>query len=278
MFLDSLRIRNREKHVCYSCKVGPKPLVTKVTEVVPRGVQAIYDLSVGTSNELSWHFFANAISVHNTVMGTAAIIEVGKKTLILAHQTDLIQQFCNETINDPNQNLYNGATFKKPIAGICHKYDDFVQYDICLATYQTFISENGQRLLDRIKDMFGVVLIDEVHRAPADRYSQVLSKFSARHMWGLTATDDRKDGRYMLSELLVGPVVHKVKAKSSSAKIYGIKTGIKSIHKHKTWQGAVDWLFKNEERNLRIARTAVRDIKRGHIVLIPLSVMNKRLH
>lgn len=269
-FFELLDIRNKEHHICWDCKVEPKPLVTRVTEIVPRGVQPVYDLSVGTNNALSWHFYANAISVHNTVMGTAAIIKTQQKTLILAHQTDLIQQFCNETINDPNQNLYNGATLKEPVAGICHKYDDFLKYDICLATYQTFISDNGQKLLDRIKDMFGVVLIDEVHRAPADRYSQVLSKFSARYMWGLTATDDRKDGRYMLSELIVGPVVHKVKAKSMSAKVYGIKTGIKSTHKHKTWQGAVDWLFKNEERNLRIARTAVRDVKRGHIVLIPV--------
>ena len=238
--------------------------ITKLTK------SPVYDLSIYSSNKDDHNFIANGLVVHNTIMGAGAIIKCQEKTLILAHQTDLIEQFCYETLNDPKGKLFNGRVFKKrPIAGICKKYNDFTKYPICLATYQTFLSKKGRVLLKKIKDMFGIVLIDEVHRTPANRYNEIISKFSAKKMWGMTATDDRKDGKYILSELMIGCVVHIVDAPTLRAKVMCLETGMVYNRRIRNWNVAMNILFGNEKRNNLIAKYAVKDAKAGHIVLIP---------
>jgi superfamily II DNA or RNA helicase len=250
---------------------GPRPPSVRVSRVRAAGHKRVYDLSVGRKDRPGTHnFIANGIWVHNTIMGTAAIVKQQQKTLILAHQTDLIEQFCNETINDPAEKLFNGNRLKKPIAKICNKLEDFEKHNICLATYQTFIRPKGRKLLRKIRRMFGIVLVDEVHRVPADQYASIMSEFQAAQVWGLTATDDRKDGRYALTELLIGPVKVRTKAKSLSATVYGHKTSLKCSRTPKTWNGILSFLIKNDKRNEMIAAKALKDVKDGHIVLIPI--------
>lgn len=245
----------------------------EVTDIYEDKITTVYDLSVG-DDEVDHNFVANGIHVHNTVMGTGVIIEKQLKTLILAHQTDLCQQFCNETINDPTEKLFNGATLKKPVAKICKKFEDFRDTPIAIATYQTFLSKNGQKLLNKIKDMFGLVLIDEVHRTPAERYAQVISHFSASHIYGLTATFDRKDGKIIMARLMIGDIAHKVKANSLAPTIAGtiyrkVLPPSKSVPK--TWNGMMSLLFNDAKRNALIARKALHYVKRGHTVLIPIT-------
>lgn len=207
-----------------------------------------------------------------TIVGVGTIIKLKQKALILAHQTDLIEQFCNETIYDETGKLFNGNSLDRPPAAICSKYEDFEKYDICLATYQTFISDKGQKLLKKIRHMFGVVFTDEVHRSGANWYTRILSKFSAKHMLGCTATPDRKDGRFILSELVVGPVVHRTSTGVLVPTVYGHKTGFypgKNFPNH--WTYAMNRIFTNKKRNELIAKLAVRDAKNGHTVLIPIT-------
>lgn len=206
-----------------------------------------------------------------TIMMTQVLINLGQKSLILAHQNDLLEQFCNETINHNEAHLFNGVRLKEPIAGICKTLDDFKRFDICLCTYQTFLSDKGKRLLNRIKSMFGAVLVDECHRAPAERYSQILCKFSAKHLIACSATPDRKDQKYFLAQLILGKVNYKTKVKTLTAKIYGRVTPFKNPRPPKTWTGVVNYLARHPERNMMIARTAIRDVRRGHHVLIPVA-------
>ena len=206
-----------------------------------------------------------------TVIGIGAIGELGLKALIIAHQTDLIEQFCEETIYDPK--LFKGRR-KPPVAGICSKYEDFVKYPVCLATYQTFLSDKGQKLLNRIKYMFGITLTDEVHRLPADRYTMIMSRFSAKYMWGLTGTSRRKDGKYVLAEMIVGPVVHDSgKHRVLKPKLYAhmtpLKVGNRKPPNH--WTYFVNYVSMNIARNKYIANMAVKDVERGHVVLIPIA-------
>ena len=206
-----------------------------------------------------------------TIMGVGLILKRKQKTLILTHQRDLIEQFCNETINHPEATLFNGIDHPE-LAAICKTYEDFKQYPICLATYQTFLSKKGQRLLAKIKDMFGMVMVDEVHRAPANRYFQILSQFSAKHLIGLSATPDRKDMRYALTDLLIGPIIHETQPDDLLIpKVYGHYTPLKPAHPlPKTWVGLENMIFRNKARNALIVDLAIRDIRNGHTVLIPI--------
>ena len=204
-----------------------------------------------------------------TLMATGLAIAKQRKTLILAHQIDLLEQFLNQTIE--NKELFAGGNMQ--VAGICQTVKDFKQYAICLATYQTFLSNKGQRLLDKIKDMFGMVFIDENHRTPAFRYSDIVSQFSARHMHGCTATPDRKDKLYLIADRLIGPVRHRVNREDvMSPKVYGHETGIRlPTRMPKTWNGLLTMLYSNKKRNEKIARAAAFDVGNGHHVLIPVN-------
>lgn len=236
-----------------------------------RGNRRVFDFTVPETHS----FIANGLLNHNTVMGTQIALDLGQKTLILAHQRDLIEQFCNETINDKKEMLFNGAKLKVSEAGICKKEADFHKYKLCLATYQTFISSKGQKLLDSISGLFGTVIIDEVHRAPADKYAMVMSRLKAKNCYGLTGTYDRKDGKIAISTLLVGPVLYKAKIDTLVPMVYGRNTadiGVKPRISYRVWNSAMQFLFKNTKRNESIAKQAVRDVKRGHIVLIPTTL------
>ena len=206
-----------------------------------------------------------------TIMGVEILLRRRQKTLILAHQRDLVEQFCNETINHASAKLYDGAKHKG-LAGICRTYSDFQRHSICLATYQTFLSKKGVLLQNKIKNLFGVVMVDEVHRAPATRYFQILSKFSAKTLYGLTATDDRKDGRWVLSELLVGPVAHETKPDDLLTPIvHGHYTPFKPpAVMPKTWVGLENMLFRSKPRNSMIVDMVLRDVKQNHVVLLPI--------
>ena len=203
-----------------------------------------------------------------TVIGVGVAAELKRKTLVLAHQTDLVEQFLNQTIL--NKDLFEA---RKGLAGICKEPKDFEKYDICLATYQTFISEKGAKTLDAIKDLFGVVIVDEAHRGSAARYSSVLSKFSARRMYGLTATPDRKDMTYPVTEKLVGPVIHEIgRDMVLSPKVYGHRTpSIPPPVVPDNWNRMMDKLFKDQKRNEMVVKAVVHDVGNGHDVLIPLT-------
>ena len=206
-----------------------------------------------------------------TVMAIGLTVEKQRKTLILAHQTDLIEQFLNQTIN--NDELFNGKELKKPVAGICRTAKDFHKYPICLATYQTFLSKKGRKLLHKIKDLFGMVFVDENHRVPAIRYTEILSEFSAKHMHGCTATPDRKDNLYLIADRILGPVRHQIGREDvMSPMVHGHESGFKMPPRlPKTWNGMMSMLYRNKRRNDSIVATVVQDVKDGHHVLLPVN-------
>ena len=232
----------------------------------------VYDISVPDAR----CFVGNGIVCHNTIMAVALAIERQVKTLILAHQTDLIEQFCNETINDESGELFDGHEYLQsgePIAGICTRLDEFERYPICLATYQSFITRKGRRLLSQIKDMFGMVVTDECHRGPAKEYSRVLTRFSAAYTPGMSATPKRRDNRYVMADRIIGPVVHKTKARALKPRVRLIDTGgrigIKQDEIPENFTSLVNYMAGNDKRNAIIAKAAVHEAEKGHSILIP---------
>ena len=198
-----------------------------------------------------------------TVTAVGLIAKLQRKTLILVHQTDLLEQFL-QTI----QELFGG---KEKVAGICREVADFKRYPICLATYQTFLSKKGRRKLAKVKDLFGVVIVDEAHKCPAERYSEVVSQFSAKRVYGCTGTPDRKDGLYLIADRFLGPVRHTALPEIKSPVVYGHDTRIHWRKEPDDWNSIMAMIYENDERNEQIAEQVVADIENGHNVLIPVN-------
>ena len=95
-----------------------------------------------------------------TLMAVALALSLGLRTLILAAQSDWLDQFMNEW--ETHTNLRDIEKWEgRKLVGICKTPESMVGYDVVLATYQSFISKNGKLRLDEIKDKFGLVIIDE---------------------------------------------------------------------------------------------------------------------
>lgn len=228
----------------------------------------VYDISV---NETAC-FFGNGILSHNTLIATAAAIKIGLRTMIIAHQRDWLIQFQETFLGSPTQEGFTNAEAHQ--IGFPKKLADFKKYDISLCTFQQFMSKGGRELLEKIKNSFPTLIIDEVHQTPAIQTARVLSRFNTRYTIGLTGTPDRKTGDYVVTEDLVGPVVYK-------SKIANLKPTIDVVHPPGKYEmkgmGNAGFSFliskleNNTPRRNFLVKEIIKRAEQGHLVLFPLT-------
>lgn len=213
-----------------------------------------------------------------TVMAISMILKRQVKTIIIVHQEDLLKQFRATLLNEdpakpqftniPEVQKFNG----KKYVGWARTYEDFKRLPIALCTYQTFISKGGKKLLKKVVDLpWGNVIVDEVHRANADCFAAVVNSFKAQNRWGLTATPSRKDGKHFIIRDIMGPVKAKTKAKPLPLTIDVVETGLHTNKNYRAWHHAMNFLIRDKKRHDLIVRHAVREVKAGRSVLIPIT-------
>lgn len=205
-----------------------------------------------------------------TVMSSAAICRIGKKTIIMASQRDWLVGFYETFVGSKTQTPLTNASKEK--IGFARTYEEFIKYDICLVTTQTFWSEKGEKLLQRIKNMFAVIVIDEVHTSAANKYASVIAKLNCEWKIGLSGTPSRKDGRFTIAKALIGPNLYDMQVERSRPTIRLVRTQYTRVYKGQVpWTSMVSSLEKDPKRLKLIAEWALKDAKDGHMVLIPLS-------
>lgn len=126
-----------------------------------------------------------------SIMGLELICRWGQPTLVLAHTNQIMDQW-KEYI----------TTFTHQIPGSIQG-DVFDIRNITIASVMTLAQRKMTREFLRY---FGVVILDEAHRAPAYSFRSVLGKFHAAKRIGLTATPRREDGLQGLLQAVVGPI------------------------------------------------------------------------
>lgn len=205
-----------------------------------------------------------------TFLSTAAICEIGKKTMILGAQRTWLRGFKEHFLGSASQEKV--TTAKESQVGFCKTYDDFVKYDVCLATPQTFLSTKGKRLLKKIAKIITVVFIDEVHGAAADKYAKTISQLQCEYTIGLSGTPSRKDQKFIIAELLIGPIIYDAKVERLRPHVRLVRTKyIKHYKGHALWANMVSSLENDKQRLKLIAQWAIKDAKNGHMVIIPLT-------
>jgi len=202
-----------------------------------------------------------------TVMGVYIACKLGLKTLILAHQKELLDQFDKTINNFTNANHLRKINGTKFITGRIKDWNDVDKFDIATSTYQRLFTSRGQKILENVKNNFGLVIVDECHTGAAHQYRSVIDKFNPYYRLGLTATPDRKDELHILANDVLGPVTSSGIAKSLTCKVYFIKTNY-DIPKFSRWTTFVNRLCGNNKRNKLIIKYAVKDAKKGRNILI----------
>ena len=67
--------------------------------------------------------------------------------------------------------------------------------------------------MEKLTPVFGHVVVDECHRAPASTFQEVVTSFDAKYLTGLSATPYRNDGLDRMIDMSLGNVVHRVDPK-----------------------------------------------------------------
>jgi superfamily II DNA or RNA helicase len=214
-----------------------------------------------------------------TLIATAAVAEIGFKTLILAQQREWLLQFQETFIGSDTQEGFTNARASQ--IGFIRSAKDLAKFDVCMATPQQFMSPTGRKRLEEIRNEFAVIVVDEVHGMPALQSARVLSRFNYIYLIGLSGTPDRKMGDYVVAEDLVGPVIYK-------AKVDRLRPSVEVVNppgKYKVngmGQAAMTYLVSKLENNTPRRNYLVKEIvkraKAGHMVLVPMTRVNSILN
>lgn len=136
----------------------------------------------------------------------------GKKTLVIVHKEFLMNQWIKKI-----EQFIPGARIGKIQGNII----DIENKDIVLCMLQSLV------LKDYPSDTFssfGLTIIDEVHHISSETFSNALFKVVTKHMIGLSATMERKDGTTDAFKMFLGNVIHKAERKTTfKVEIRGIK-------------------------------------------------------
>ena len=144
-----------------------------------------------------------------TFMLADIIPKLQQKTLIVVDMTMLAEQMFTE--------LSTNTNLKISMLDRNMNLDS----DVVITTFQ-FLNQNDDRL-EKIKNEFGLIVVDEVHIAGAKTITKVIQSVNARYRIGLSATPTRSDG---LDDILIDLFEHRIVGKIGSnvnIKIYLIE-------------------------------------------------------
>ena len=132
-----------------------------------------------------------------TILALNIISRLSKKTLIIVHKTFLMNQWI-ERINEFLPNAKIGT--------IQGKIVDTDDKDIVIGMLQSLSMKEYPVSLFVT---FGLTIIDEVHHISSEVFSKSLFKIVSKHMLGLSATMNRKDGTTHVFKMFLGDVIYK---------------------------------------------------------------------
>ena len=200
-----------------------------------------------------------------TVIGCYLACRLRYKTLILAHQIDLLDQFYSTFVNFTNLNSKRQQVAIAKKGNIVELANNGT--DVILSTYQTFLSKAGKKRLKAVQNKFGFIIVDEAHLVGARGFSEVVSTLNPFLFLGLTATPDRKDGRDILAKYALGDVVSSVTPPQLTGDAVMLHTGT-NVGQWTNWTTMINRLASNNRRNKIIVEYALQDLKAGHVLVL----------
>lgn len=217
-----------------------------------------------------------------TVMATVVIARIGLKTLILGSQMEWLLQFRETFVGSDTQEKFTNC--RQANIKVCRNLKDFQDTDICLSTFSKFMSPGGKKLLEKIRDLFGVIVIDECHFTPALETSRVVSRLNAEYMFGLSGTVERKvTEEIQIANDLIGPIIHSCEVERLRPRVQTFFSNVKIKDPPKGGSQAGFTYFQSRleshaERRAKIIKQIIKFARAGHLVLVPLTRVNSVLN
>lgn len=191
-----------------------------------------------------------------TVMLSWLIGHLKTKTMILSHETrhlavvyEGLHRVTNvseleERTGETLVGIYGKKKYIKKDGSLGWKSDPQATYPITISTFQSLNSERGKKdLNERLRDMFGMVWIEEAHHESARTFHAVTRSFNAYYRGGQTGTPVRKNNMHHATYDTIGPVTAMGTKVSLIPRVKFIETGVL----------APDWIFKRQYWNSTLA-------------------------
>ncbi len=181
-----------------------------------------------------------------TVMGCALVARHHTATLVLVHRAVLLDQWRQEAmrflgLKKKEVGVWRGKTTK--LTG---------RFDIAMLP-SLARHENPAEVFAQ----YGLVIVDECHHVPAVSFEALLKACTCRHIVGLTATPQRKDGLERLLHLQCGPIRHTLAAPAEESVPRVVFVRKSSFHLrselgpkppiHEIWQALVEDTGRTEQ-------------------------------
>ncbi len=145
-----------------------------------------------------------------TVVGSYLISQKKVNTLILVHNTALLEQWKKslETFlvfkgDKPTYNTKTDRVKTRDFVGQLSGSKNTLNGIVDIAIMQSVVS--GGDVKPFVKD-YGMVIVDECHHVPAVSFEKILKEVTAEFVYGLTATPKRKDGHQPIIFMQCGPI------------------------------------------------------------------------
>ncbi|MGH7959461.1 MAG: TOTE conflict system archaeo-eukaryotic primase domain-containing protein [Opitutaceae bacterium] len=205
-----------------------------------------------------------------TVMGCALIARHRTSALVLVHRAVLQEQW--------RQEAARFLGLKRNEIGVWRGKDSRMTGRLDIAMLPSLARwENVAEVFSR----YGLVIVDECHHVPAVSFEALLKACPCRHIVGLTATPERKDGLERLLHLQCGPIRHKVDVPANEAIQRTVFVRRSSFHLpdigagkyqiHEIWQALVD----DVGRTLQVANDVWTIVQGGRS---PLVLSDRKAH
>lgn len=191
-----------------------------------------------------------------TYLGCHVIANSGVKTIVIVHTKLLFYQWIAEL-----ETQTTGTAIGRIGDGL------FQLGDITVALYQTLKNHT-----ESLMDYFSLMIVDEIHRCPADVFSSVVNGLAAKIKIGFSATPSRKDGKHVLLGDYFTSTLW-IANDSNVKKVPFVELVNPDISFHVTnpkrdWARALTTLCSDVKYAELIAKCAIEDTNNGRCVLI----------
>lgn len=134
-----------------------------------------------------------------TVCALEAIARLGRPALVIVHTSLLFNQWI-ERLKEFLPSVAVGE-----IRGAVGTWS-YKNKGVVVAMLQTLYDHQFE-ITPELRCRFGIVVVDEVHRLPSKKYAAVADIFPGLR-YGLTATDERSDGRHIITQQHLGSIFY----------------------------------------------------------------------
>ena len=206
-----------------------------------------------------------------TTVALAIASNLGYRTMIIVHKEFLANQW-----RDRIKQFCPGATI-----GIVQQDKIEIECDFVIAMLQSLSMK--EYTFEQFESI-GTVFVDEAHHICARVFSQSLFKICPKHIYGLSATPDRKDGLTKVLTWFMGPVFFSIERENQQqVEVIPIQFDCRAFREPPpttrfgklSLVNMITELVENQERNEMILKTIKKIMKTTRQLLV---LSDRRLH